>query len=239
MAAGYRAAVQGVQPAGPYLLAGFSFGGIVAFEMARQLTAAEEEVALLALLDAAVPAGEEPQDFDAAEVIVDLLRDNIQAVQAPLALEADALRGLPLDGQLARAQEILGDVLGGMEALGPGIDLPLVRRLVLGYGSRVAAVERYKVSPYPGKITLVRPREGAPANLRDTESPSLGWQAVAAGGVEIHTVPGSHKTMIEEPNVEALAEILRACIARAAARPSPAHLARGAGHGERRYARKP
>jgi acyl carrier protein len=55
MAARYCEAIRGVQPAGPYCLAGFSLGGAIAYEIARHLRAAGEEVALLALLDVAVP----------------------------------------------------------------------------------------------------------------------------------------------------------------------------------------
>ena len=52
MAAHYVAVTRVAWPRGPYALAGFSFGGVVAFEMARQLTASGARVALLALLDA-------------------------------------------------------------------------------------------------------------------------------------------------------------------------------------------
>jgi thioesterase domain-containing protein len=51
MAEAHIADLRAVAPHGPYLLAGYSFGGLVAFEMARQLAQAGEEVALLALLD--------------------------------------------------------------------------------------------------------------------------------------------------------------------------------------------
>ena len=51
MAAEYVRTMRGVQPDGPYLISGVSFGGLVAFEMARQLRAAGCEVGLLALLD--------------------------------------------------------------------------------------------------------------------------------------------------------------------------------------------
>jgi thioesterase domain-containing protein len=51
MASHYLDAIRTIQPEGPYMLGGLSFGGTVAFEMARQLKATGEEVALLALLD--------------------------------------------------------------------------------------------------------------------------------------------------------------------------------------------
>ena len=136
-----------------------------------------------------------------------------------LKLDAETLRGLPLDNQLARYLEILES----MEAVGPGFDIPLLRGLALGWSSRATAVERYKVSTYPGRITLLRAssvdavalQELTPQRRQIFEDPTLGWGTVAAGGVEVHTVPGSHQTIIEAPHVETLAEILGMCIAQA------------------------
>src|SRR5262249_34095719 len=51
MAAHYVSEVRSVRPQGPYFLAGFSFGGVVAFEMARQIEAQGGKVALLAMFD--------------------------------------------------------------------------------------------------------------------------------------------------------------------------------------------
>jgi thioesterase domain-containing protein len=113
--------------------------------------------------------------------------------------------------------------------LGPGFDIPLLRDLTLGWSSRATAAERYRVSTYPGRITLLRAssvdqealRESPPHRRRIFEDPTLGWGTIAAGGVEVHTVPGNHQTIVEAPQVEVLAEILEACIARAGANSSP------------------
>ena len=225
MAAEYLDAVRSLQPAGPYLLAGYSFGGVVAFEMARQLTGAGEEVALLAVLDQPAPPGDEAADVDTADVIAEIVRHHASSQGRTLELDAEALRGLPLDAQLARGLEILGNT----EALGPGFDIPLLRDLALGWSSRATAGERYRVATYPGRITLLRASSVDPAALREFtpqrrrifEDPTLGWGTVATGGVEVHAVPGSHMTMIEAPHVESLAEVLGACIARAEREPGP------------------
>jgi amino acid adenylation domain-containing protein/non-ribosomal peptide synthase protein (TIGR01720 family) len=218
LAAEYLNAVRSRQPGGPYFLAGHSFGGVVAVEMARQLTASGEDVALLAILDQPVSAGDEAAEVDTAAVIGDLVRHLARGQGRTVELDADALRGLSIDHQLERGLE----VLGGMEALGPGFDIPMLRGLALGWSSRATAVERYKVSAYPGRIILLRAsdidlaflRELSPERQRIFEDPTLGWRAVAAEGVEVHFVPGNHQTILEAPHVEALAGILRACIKR-------------------------
>ena len=63
LAASYVSEIRGLQPEGPYYLGGLSFGGIVAFEMAQQLIAAGEEVALLALFDTPTPWSFTPKPF--------------------------------------------------------------------------------------------------------------------------------------------------------------------------------
>jgi thioesterase domain-containing protein len=219
LAAEYLDAVRDLQPAGPYFLAGYSFGGIVAFEMARQLTAAGDKVALLAILDQPVSPGDEDAEVDTAAIIAEMLRHQARNEGRTLDLDAGELRGLPLDGQLARGLEIAG----GLEAFGPGFDLPMLRDLALGWSSRATAVERYRVSTYRGRITLLRASHVDRAILQELdaerrrifEDPTLGWGAVAAGGVEVHSVPGSHQTIVEAPHVETLAEVLGMCIARA------------------------
>ncbi|MFL6199516.1 MAG: amino acid adenylation domain-containing protein [Thermoanaerobaculia bacterium] len=73
MAALYLGAIREVQPAGPYRLAGWSLGGVVAFEMARQLEAAGERAALLAMIDVAAPGPREadPGDDELARFVQD------------------------------------------------------------------------------------------------------------------------------------------------------------------------
>ncbi|HEV2846382.1 MAG TPA: condensation domain-containing protein, partial [Thermoanaerobaculia bacterium] len=219
MAAEYLEAMRSVQPAGPYLLAGYSFGGNLAFEMARQLTLAGEEVALLAILDQPISPGIEGAEVDTADVIAELARHHARGQGRTVEIDAEALRGLSLDDQLVRALE----ALGGPEALGPGFDVPMMRDLALGWSARSTALERYRTSAYPGRITLLRAdsvdadilRELPPQRRLLYKDPTLGWGAVAAGGVEVHTVPGSHQTIVEAPYVETLAEVLGMCIARA------------------------
>ena len=215
------AAVRSLQPAGPYLLSGSSFGATVAFEMARQLTQAGEEVALLALLDQPVSPGDEAAEVDTASVIAEILSQRARGEGRRLDLDADACAASPSTPS-SRGPWSSSEA---QEALGPGFDLPLLRNLALGYSARATAIERYRPSTYPGRITLLRAksldsealRKSSPRQRRIFEDPTLGWGAVAADGVEIHSVPGSHQTIVEAPHVKTLAEILGGCIERAEA----------------------
>ena len=81
------AALRKVQPTGPYQIAGHSFGGLVAFEIVQQLTAAGHEVRLLAVLDSFPP---NPQDHPPAEPV-----GLVQRLKSAAGLTLTALRSTP------------------------------------------------------------------------------------------------------------------------------------------------
>ncbi|HSF43076.1 MAG TPA: amino acid adenylation domain-containing protein [Thermoanaerobaculia bacterium] len=213
MAAGYGKALRAAHPHGPYLLGGWSYGGVVAFEMARQLREDGEEVPLVTLIDAAVPVGDpETAEADTAALLFGLAREQARQRGKDLALTVDELRLASPEGRLARTLEALQEV----GAIGREIDVPTLDRFVSGYAARVRAIERYRPRPYAGRIALVRPllldpeglREASPERRRLFEDETLGWGAFAAG-VEVRRVPGYHDTMILEPHVRELARVLR------------------------------
>ena len=70
------------------------------------------------------------------------------------------------------------------------------------------ATRRYVPKPYSGPIALMRASAG-PANYPD---PRLGWRELVGDGLEVHTVPGDHITMLAEPHIQVLAERLAACL---------------------------
>jgi thioesterase domain-containing protein len=87
LARGHVAALREIQPQGPYQIAGHSFGGLVAFEMAHQLGAAGQEVALLAILDSFPP---DPAEQPPAEE-----RSLAQRVRSAAGLTVTSLRATP------------------------------------------------------------------------------------------------------------------------------------------------
>jgi thioesterase domain-containing protein len=71
------------------------------------------------------------------------------------------------------------------------------------------ALNRYVPQTYPGRVTVLRASTRA---ARSYDEESLGWAALATGGVEVYDVPGDHWSMITEPHVRVLAKTLEACI---------------------------
>jgi len=202
MAAYYINAMRTVQNEGPYLLGGWSMGGVVAFEMAQQLHVQGQRVALLALLDARIPTADEEgadEDFE-ARLLIDFVR------YFGLSLDPrDALARLP-------KQELLERVLQHAKSAGlmpADIEVSQAQPFIELCKADFRATRNYELHHYPGRITLFRAGQEFAGSSSD---PTLGWSKWATGGVDVHVVPGNHATMVYKPHVEVLVEKLRACL---------------------------
>jgi thioesterase domain-containing protein len=200
MAAHYIQALRTVQPTGPYLLGGWSMGGVVAFEMAQQLHSQGQQVALLALLDGRVPTSEETFPEEDADAIP-LLERYFGISFGP----TESLAKLSKDEQLVFVLEHAKSA-----GLVPtALDVSQARHFVELLRSDLRATQNYGLHPYPGRVTLFRASETLTGTSPDL---TFGWSEWVSGGVEVHVVPGNHANMIYEPHVEVLADELTACL---------------------------
>ncbi|HEX7360856.1 MAG TPA: amino acid adenylation domain-containing protein [Bryobacteraceae bacterium] len=214
MASHYLAAIQSLQPHGPYWLGGHSLGGWVAFEMARLLEQKGEAVAVLAILDTPAPVMAEYRDmaaWDNAHWIAELASKIGQLLNPDLDLSAETLSGLEFTAQLLRFKEALtrADLFpddAGVEHLSAVVELFKAHSQVkyTATGGVRAGITLYRTEKAP---------EHAPADSRD---PTWGWSSL--GNVEVHFVPGDHLTMLRPPHVAVLGKKLAACLAEASSR---------------------
>ena len=190
LATQYLEEICAIQPQGPYQLAGYCFGGTVAFEMARQLASRGERVAVLALIETFAPSY--------------LMR--IRQTLFRLAERIDQeFRALPPLGSRALLTHL------GRKA---NRALGRIRQPIKHHAQATAALEvahlaarrRYLPRPYPGRLILFRPP--LPGRTGDSD-PALGWRSVAVGGVDIQEIPGLHVPILSEPRVQILAHRLR------------------------------
>jgi thioesterase domain-containing protein/FPC/CPF motif-containing protein YcgG len=206
MADCYIEALREVQPHGPYQLGGWSFGGLVAFEMACRLRARGEEVLLVALLDTRPPTRSHPPESE-DELLVSFARLLAQDSGKDFESLHDELLRQPRDERLGFIVE-QGKRAG---LLPPDTGPDRIRRLLDVYRSNSAAGWAYVPGVYPGRVTLFRASE-RPAGP-EGEDWVAEWSVLAAGGVELCPVPGKHQTMVTEPNVLGLAAALGRCLA--------------------------
>ena len=185
-AAGYVDEIRAIQPRGPYLLGGVCSGGVVAFEVARQLQAQGQQVALLALVEPAhAPSlGLRPYVSVTAGVLRRVIRRLGHYLQSGT--------------QCGSAEQ---DAYLYLKA----------KHVVNSWPLRWLAPP-----PYPGRIHLFLVN-GVPEGSPDGRC--SGWHEWAAGGAEIHVIPGSQDTITESQgtgpegaNLQALAGQLGACI---------------------------
>jgi thioesterase domain-containing protein len=200
MAWRYLEAVRRVQPKGPYRLGGWSFGGLVAFEMACQLREAGEEVAALVVMD--LPGSREGY---AGRFMVEQFR--LLGIAVEEGVEGEG-------GGPERLAESLSQALVRSGALPRELtDVPRQRRV---YRAHLEAMLRYVPRSYDGPLTLLRARElreGAVESAAARDE-TFGWGAVCRGPVESLRVSGHHFNMVFEPHVRELAAVLRGVLGR-------------------------
>ena len=207
MARDYLAEVRKVQPHGPYLLAGFSGGGLAAYEMAQQLRAAGEEVAIVVMLDTPLPTQPPLSVLDRLQMkLQDLRRHKLSFV-------AGWIR------DRRRWQAELRDKRAAAEAESAGKQFQNAR---IEAAFR-AALLRYDLKPYPGKVLLLRPRPNVLYTLsggrrlqegRNVVLDDNGWTPYA-NQLEVQEVGGNHDSMVLEPFVRVLSERMRPRLAAA------------------------
>jgi thioesterase domain-containing protein len=200
MAALYLPEVLRAHPHGPYLLGGYSGGGIIAYEMAQRLRKQGKNVAVVVLLDT-VRAGVKAVRPSSKDHLTSLFQ------RGPAYLQQRA------KARLVRLGEELRDNLKKQFYLRQNQPLPLELRDQVMTEAFWAAGDRYQPERYEGKVVLYRASQIA-AVLSHAGS-SLGW-AEFVPNLEIVEVPGNHDSLVYEPNVTTMTTHLRATLRKAA-----------------------
>ena len=192
---------------GPYLLGGWSFGGIVAFEMARQLRERGRQVGLVALLDSRAPAPPE-LELGEAEIVRGFLRDQADLQGLDAAWIDERPQAVDEAGEGAREDETIERLLA--RSLQTGllkVRSAQVRQQLNIYRANLRAGAAYRPGPYAGRLIVFR--------TLTSPHPTNGWEALTGEPVEVHELVADHYSLLALPAVAALAKRLDAGIARA------------------------
>jgi thioesterase domain-containing protein len=204
MAAYYIQEIKKIQPIGPYFLGGFSFGGELAFEMSRQLHQQGEKVDKLILLDSNAPTASQRLPFS-QRIIIHL--HNLQERKHNYIIERvlDWKRWLQDDFKY-KIQKLSVKVF-------QYLDLPLSLRLhnILIEARNDKARSNHQLKFYPGKVILMRTK-GSFGGVGRQRDKYLGWKNLVGQEIDIYPVPGHHFSMLEKPNVQQLAEVIKSCL---------------------------
>lgn len=212
MAAQYIDSIRLAQSEGPYILGGWSMGGVIAFEMAQQLEKAGEDIALLALLDTKAPIFKgRHEELEETEMLAELA-ENLARFYGKHIL------GLYDDLQILDSDERVSYVLEQLKkanVVSSGTGIMHLKRFVEVYCSNTRATLKYAPQVYKHKITLFRAEEIEPEEYQRNpiwSDPTLGWDKFSYEPIKVYRVPGTHEEMIFEPGVQRLAEHLIECL---------------------------
>ncbi|SDW38007.1 iturin family lipopeptide synthetase B/fengycin family lipopeptide synthetase D/tyrocidine synthetase-3 [Marininema mesophilum] len=190
----YVGYIQEIQPVGPYVIGGYSFGGNVAFEMACQLQKAGEEVALLAMIDCHISY---PAPFRKSEFLVSFAEKCAEGQKS--VLSEDELTQMSESDRLTYLLE-LGKESGHLP------DDATVERLmedVAMWQANNQAIRSYVMeSRFHGKTLFLRAQE----NTRDS---TQGWEERLVGDFSITEVPGHHFSIYKGENAREVGRLVK------------------------------
>ncbi|HEX3872719.1 MAG TPA: SDR family NAD(P)-dependent oxidoreductase [Solirubrobacteraceae bacterium] len=192
---------------GPYQLAGWSFGGALAYETALRLHAVGERVELLAMIDTILPLPDPPGRSDAAVLelrfrrFADFLEHNYGK---PVALPYERMARLGDEAQTDAMIEAIVDA---------GLVDPVANAAIISHQRTsyldVRALERYRPAHHDGPVTLYSAQDVQTGGMRDArfdrQDPSRGWDPVCGDQLDIVSIPGHHLSLLDPPHVETLA----------------------------------
>ena len=195
MAAHYLKEMCSVQPHGPYYVGGYSFGGMVAFEIAQQLRAQGEETAVVVLFDTFCTSAQRKRISrnGATTLCSTVVSGMLKLVQSP-----------PRVSQVLQTAQLIRKGIQRQWSL-----MRVPRRLKNVRKACEQAARNYVPQTYSGRVILFRSNRWPITELGD---PYRDWNRYVMGGLEIHEVDGNHDSILLEPQVRKVAAELRACL---------------------------
>ena len=210
MAEHYLAAIRQVQPEGPYQLAGWSFGGTIALEMAQQLQKIGESVAFLGIIDTRLYSTRFATFWHGSRVFLTSMLPHLGPyISDYLYVPSAPSHSKQGEQQSSRFFSKLMALFQTAEPGMPNLKTPEFKRLLQVFQANVQADSRYRPQRYAGRVTLFKTATEHPDS-------TWGWGDIAANGVELHQIPGHHMNLLRSPQVQVLAEKLSACLAQPA-----------------------
>ena len=205
MAAHYIDSILAQNPGGPYALAGFSFGGIIAYEMARQLQEMGREVNLVALFDT------NAYNTIFYDPIGTKLRKQFSYYANNIVHTLKFVNGFS-NTVVEKSTLLKRKVIRRYWSLTKKQDQPGF----FGYSHKIdkcnqEALVRYQLKPQNIKVDVFK-AETRTFYVKDTAF--LGWRPFALNGVTVHNIPGEHNTIFKAPNDKIFAAELQKCLDR-------------------------
>jgi amino acid adenylation domain-containing protein len=198
MAAMYLQEIRRIQPVGPYHIVGYSFGGVVAYEIAHQLRASSQEAGIIGLIDTSEYRYQQ-------EVIAGL-----RPTERWHSVYRSRFRRLLFGPRRfdAFSERLRIKLVKGLFRLSGKLGRPLPQSIGKSEDRNFYALNQYMPKPYLQPVHLFRCME---IDRFDGPDPLLGWGRFAPN-IVVHQVPGQHGEVIREPYVHTLAAAIENCL---------------------------
>ncbi|HEV7975506.1 polyketide synthase [Amycolatopsis sp.] len=202
----YLPELRSVQSHGPYRLAGWSYGGHLAFETAQQLRRAGEDVEVVVLIDAIIPlpnlTGLPDEELNAKR-----FKHFGEFLEASYGRKLD----LPFERMARLGDEeqvqLLVDTIRSSGLINTAVSEAILHHQRTSFLD-TRSLERYRPESYDGRVVLFSAAEPIPGGLKDERfdrsDPARGWDAVCPE-LDVVTVPGHHLSLLDPPNVDHIA----------------------------------
>ena len=203
IAAYYVGEILEQNPQGPYNLAGYSFGGIVAFEMAKQLKAMGREVNMLAIFDTNADHSSHFDDWALK------MSKKFKRQFPKFKFILGSFKKYPAETLFYQFNFLKKNFIHLLANAGL-VKRDSVEEEHLDFADKInykhdIAFEKYKLQPYNGSIDLFRVK----SRMYFLDDPVyLGWKPYALQGINIHEISGDHKTFLLAPNVQELSKVM-------------------------------
>ena len=210
MAVSYLKEIVALQPEGPYLVGGYCLGGVVALEIAQQLTAAGKPVDLVLMLE----TYNSNAPITSRYPLVSIHRlQNILFHSSNMAMIPPRERRKFLSEKLSTARARFRIRLRALSYRFQRKENKIHRIYPHLLVTRVndEAALRYVPKPYYGRVALIKPKR----YFSGLDSSTLGWGGVIRDGLEVHDVPAYPRGMLVEPFCRSLADTVKRCLAEA------------------------
>ena len=202
LAAHYIQELQIVQPKGPYFLVGYSWGGLVAYETAQQLTAMGEVVEFVALVDTVLP-------LSIGHTLGDRFMRLISSRRMLEKIKYKIKTKLTVQGLKYYSKLRFRRLMHGSNYYRPdAFDVETIYKIIRSYHPR----------PYSGRVIFFKATESSIRDGRRDQSPEEGWKRLVGQGLEFEEVCCDHAAIMKDPNVARIVRKIRAAMDRATVR---------------------
>ncbi|KOY60661.1 hypothetical protein AM629_18135 [Photorhabdus heterorhabditis] len=197
-----------VQEQGPFVLGGWSFGGTIAFEMARQLELNGHEVSKLFLFDSAAP-GKTHKELNMMKVLSLCLGEIVEQFGTHIDIDLESISKLTHN-------EILDVVLNTIKVHGgfaPDADVTMLERMIDTCLANSSASSKYNAGIVSANTILFRAKdcshmEEMLVSPNEAKERSLGWNQHISGDLIVEDIDGHHMSIMFQPNVNAISEVI-------------------------------